>query len=166
MSANILEKCNHPLRKAPVFVISSTLTLALAESFRHAGANAIIGKPISTAAQLNTMRKVLANPRPFIEGANYVGPCRRAGIVTAGQASVVAMPMPRPDEHGLPLAQCRAGLGPVLVARCDHLALPGLASSTRAPARVQIADLRARRACCRVQLNWREQTGRSGEVRG
>lgn len=74
----------HPMRKAPVFMISAALTMTLAESFRHAGANAIIGKPISTAALLNTIRKVLANPRPFIEGANYVGPCRRAGIVTAG----------------------------------------------------------------------------------
>jgi hypothetical protein len=29
---------------------------------------------------------VLATPRPFIDAAGYVGPCRRAGIVTAGPA--------------------------------------------------------------------------------
>lgn len=75
---------SHPARKAPVFMISSALTLALAERCRHAGANAIIGKPVSTATLLNTIKKVLAQPRPFVEGANYVGPCRRAGIVTAG----------------------------------------------------------------------------------
>ena len=74
----------HPMRKAPVFMISSALTLTLAESCRQAGANAIIGKPISTTALLNTIKKVLAKPRPFIEAANYVGPSRRAGIVTAG----------------------------------------------------------------------------------
>lgn len=74
----------HPARKAPVFMISSALTTALAERCRHAGANAIIGKPVSTATLLNTIKKVLAKPRPFVEGANYVGPCRRAGIVKAG----------------------------------------------------------------------------------
>lgn len=75
---------SHPSRKAPVFMISSALTLGLAERCRQAGANAIIGKPVSTATLLNTIKKVLAKPRPFVEGANYVGPCRRAGIVTAG----------------------------------------------------------------------------------
>lgn len=75
---------NHPLRQAPVFIVSAALTLALAERCRIAGANAIIGKPISSAVLSNTIKKVLAKPRPFIEGANYVGPCRRAGIVTAG----------------------------------------------------------------------------------
>ncbi len=74
----------HPLRKAPVFIVSAALTLALAERCRIAGANAIIGKPISSAVLSNTIKKVLVKPRPFIEGANYVGPCRRAGIVTAG----------------------------------------------------------------------------------
>lgn len=75
---------SHPARKAPVFMISSALTLALAERCRQAGANAIIGKPVSTATLLNTIKKVLVKPRPFVEEANYVGPCRRAGIVTAG----------------------------------------------------------------------------------
>lgn len=74
----------HPARTAPVFMMSSALTMALAERCRHAGANAIIGKPVSTATLLNTIRKVLAQPRPFVEGVNYVGPCRRAGIVKAG----------------------------------------------------------------------------------
>lgn len=74
----------HPLRKAPVFVVSAALTLALAERCRIAGVNAIIGKPISSASLMNTIKKVLAKPRPFVESASYVGPCRRAGIVTAG----------------------------------------------------------------------------------
>lgn len=75
---------DHSLRKAPVLIISSQLTAAQAERFRHAGANAIIAKPVSTATLTGVVKKVLAKPRPFIESAVYVGPCRRAGIVTAG----------------------------------------------------------------------------------
>lgn len=77
---------DHSHRRAPVMVISDVLTAAQAERFRQAGANAIIGKPVSTAALVNVTKKVLARPRPFVEGINYVGPCRRAGIVMAGPA--------------------------------------------------------------------------------
>ncbi|MBL8543055.1 MAG: hypothetical protein JNJ63_04555 [Hyphomonadaceae bacterium] len=73
--------CN---RKAAVFVTSSAFSRMMAEECRHAGANALIGKPISGKVLLATINKVLEHPRPFIEAPNYVGPCRRAGIVTAG----------------------------------------------------------------------------------
>jgi hypothetical protein len=56
----------------------------MAEECRHAGANALIGKPLSAKVLTTTITKVLANPRPFIDAEGYVGPCRRAGIVTAG----------------------------------------------------------------------------------
>ncbi|MBL8552385.1 MAG: response regulator transcription factor [Hyphomonadaceae bacterium] len=69
-------------RSAPIFLLTSKLSRAIAEECRHAGANAIIGKPTSVAALSGTIKKVLANPRPFIDAAGYVGPCRRAGIVT------------------------------------------------------------------------------------
>lgn len=71
-------------RKAAVFMLSKAVSRQMAESCRHAGANAIIGKPISGAALIATIKKVLGNPRPFIDAEGYVGPCRRAGIVTAG----------------------------------------------------------------------------------
>jgi CheY-like chemotaxis protein len=74
-------------RAAPVFLLARTLTLSVAEACRHAGANAVIGMPFSNAVLLNTIRKVLAQPRPFVEEAGYVGPCRRAGIVTAGMGA-------------------------------------------------------------------------------
>ncbi|MET0182008.1 MAG: response regulator [Caulobacterales bacterium] len=73
-------------RKAPVFQLSHAVSRQLAENCRHAGANAIIGKPLSSATLISTIKKVLANPRPFIDAENYVGPCRRAGIVTAGMS--------------------------------------------------------------------------------
>lgn len=77
---------NHKLRnrKAAIFVTSNAFSRAMAEQCRLAGANALIGKPLSAKVLTATISKVLANPRPFIEAAGYIGPCRRAGIVTAG----------------------------------------------------------------------------------
>jgi DNA-binding response OmpR family regulator len=71
-------------RKAAVFVTSSAFSRTMAEECRLAGANALIGKPLSGKVLLSTIEKVLRRPRPFVEGDGYVGPCRRAGIVTAG----------------------------------------------------------------------------------
>mgnify|MGYP002624006888 CR=1 FL=1 len=71
-------------RKAAVFITSAAFSRLMAEECRHAGANALIGKPLSAKVLIATIRKVLAAPREFIEAENYVGPCRRAGIVTAG----------------------------------------------------------------------------------
>lgn len=71
-------------RKAGVFITSAAFSLAMAEQCRHAGANALIGKPLSAKVLTATIKKVLNNPRPFIDAEGYVGPCRRAGIVTAG----------------------------------------------------------------------------------
>jgi CheY-like chemotaxis protein len=74
-------------RKASVFLTSRAFSRAIAEECRHAGANALIGKPVSAATLLDTIKKVLANPRDFVDDPDYVGPCRRAGIVTAGKGS-------------------------------------------------------------------------------
>lgn len=71
-------------RQAAVFITSGAFSRPMAEQCRHAGANALIGKPLSAKVLLATIKKVLAQPRPFIDAAGYVGPCRRAGIVTAG----------------------------------------------------------------------------------
>lgn len=77
---------NHklPSRKQSIFITSGAFSRAMAEECRHAGANALIGKPISGKVLLATINKVITNPRPFIDAEGYVGPCRRAGIVTAG----------------------------------------------------------------------------------
>ncbi len=72
-------------RKAAVFVTSAAFSRAMAEQCRHSGANALIGKPLSAKVLLATIKKVLTQPREFIDVEGYVGPCRRAGIVTAGE---------------------------------------------------------------------------------
>lgn len=71
-------------RRAAVFITSGAFSLAMAEECRHAGANALIGKPISNKVLITTIKKVVEKPREFIDAEGYVGPCRRAGIVTAG----------------------------------------------------------------------------------
>ncbi|MDZ4693339.1 response regulator [Terricaulis sp.] len=73
-----------PGRKQAIFITSGAFSLSMAEECRHAGANALIGKPISAKVLLATITKVLGKPREFIDAQGYVGPCRRAGIVTAG----------------------------------------------------------------------------------
>ncbi len=70
--------------KAAIFITSGAFSLNMAEQCRHAGANALIGKPLSAKVLTATINKVLSKPRPFIDAEGYVGPCRRAGIVTAG----------------------------------------------------------------------------------
>lgn len=71
-------------RKAAVFITSGAFSRAMAEECRHAGCNALIGKPLSAKVLTTTIHKVLTQPREFIDAPGYVGPCRRAGIVTAG----------------------------------------------------------------------------------
>jgi len=73
-----------PCRKAAIFITSSAFSRTMAEDCRHAGANALIGKPLSAKVLTATINKVLTQPREFINAEGYVGPCRRAGIVTAG----------------------------------------------------------------------------------
>jgi CheY-like chemotaxis protein len=73
-----------PSRKSAIFITSSAFSRAMAEDCRHAGANALIGKPLSAKVLTATINKVLTQPREFIDAEGYVGPCRRAGIVTAG----------------------------------------------------------------------------------
>ena len=74
-------------RRALVFLLARKLTASLVEACRLSGANAAIGMPVSNATMLTTIRKVIENPRPFVEEEGYVGPCRRAGIVSAGRGS-------------------------------------------------------------------------------
>lgn len=71
-------------RKAAIFLTSHAFSRSMAEECRHAGVNALIGKPVSGKILMATLTKVMTNPREFVDAAGYVGPCRRAGIVTAG----------------------------------------------------------------------------------
>lgn len=86
-------------RKAAIFVLSRALTASVAERCRHAGANAVIGMPLSSSVLLGTITKVFARPRPFVEADGYVGPRRRAGIVTAGKGAGLARRRSDPSSN-------------------------------------------------------------------
>lgn len=119
---------NHKLanRKAAVFVTSAAFSLNMAEQCRHAGANALIGKPLSAKVLLATITKVLTKPREFIDAEGYVGPCRRAGIVTAGA----------PRKRRRVDAEAPAGATNTL-----SLAVEGLAAAAAAAARSSTGEV-------------------------
>lgn len=71
-----------PVKKAFIFGASSKMTTGVIEQCRLAGVNAAIGLPLSMISLIHTVKKVIAKPRPFIEHSSYVGPCRRAGILS------------------------------------------------------------------------------------
>lgn len=71
---------------AAIFLTSRAFSRSLAEECRHAGVNALIGKPLSAKSLVTTITKVLGNPRQFMNEEGYVGPCRRGGIVAARPA--------------------------------------------------------------------------------
>ena len=64
--SGIATAVDQPLRQAAVFLTSRAFSRSLAEDCRHAGANALIGKPISAKVLTATISKVLSKPREFI----------------------------------------------------------------------------------------------------
>jgi CheY-like chemotaxis protein len=109
-----LYRRNHKLpgRKQAIFITSGAFSLSMAEQCRHAGANALIGKPISAKVLVATINKVLSKPRQFIDAEGYVGPCRRAGIVTAGAPKQRRKADDAAEKRqGLTLAQAVEALG-------------------------------------------------------
>jgi two-component system, response regulator PdtaR len=71
------------VRKAPVIMLVDGLTASLVEECALAGSNAVIGLPLGPRTLVKTIKRVFAQPRPFVESATYVGPCNLRGIVTA-----------------------------------------------------------------------------------
>lgn len=66
-----------PLRFIPIIVLSSYTQHRQVMLARDAGANLVIGKPVSPRALFDRIAWVAKAPRPFIETANYAGPDRR-----------------------------------------------------------------------------------------
>lgn len=66
-----------PNRAVNMFMLTMRGAQAEVEAARTAGADGYMRKPISGAALRKHIRRVVADPRPFVETAAYVGPCRR-----------------------------------------------------------------------------------------
>jgi CheY-like chemotaxis protein len=66
-----------PNRAIPIFMLTTRGRQADVESARLAGVDGFMRKPISALAMQQRVLKVVAAPQPFVETADYVGPCRR-----------------------------------------------------------------------------------------
>jgi CheY-like chemotaxis protein len=61
----------------PLLMLTVRGARAEVEAARAAGASGFLRKPISALAIAKHVRKIAAQPQPFVASAAYVGPCRR-----------------------------------------------------------------------------------------
>jgi CheY-like chemotaxis protein len=66
-----------PNRALSIFMLTARGSQTDVEQARRAGADGYLRKPISAGALQQRVRRVIANPQPFVVTASYVGPCRR-----------------------------------------------------------------------------------------
>ena len=66
-----------PNRGVPTIMVTNDPRLETVKNARMSGVDEFAAKPISHASIEVRLDEVLKRPRPFIEGKNYVGPCRR-----------------------------------------------------------------------------------------
>jgi CheY-like chemotaxis protein len=64
-------------RQTPIILVTAGLTRQLVLAGRDAGADEFLAKPISPAALQQRLQMVIETPRPFIDCAVFLGPCRR-----------------------------------------------------------------------------------------
>jgi len=66
-----------PNRAIPIFMLTTRGRKTDVESARQAGVDGFMRKPISALAMQQRVLKIVTEPQPFVEAADYVGPCRR-----------------------------------------------------------------------------------------
>lgn len=64
-------------RHVPIIMVSGLTEMEKVVEARNAGVNEFLAKPVSAESLFRRVRNALINPRPFVEAAGYVGPCRR-----------------------------------------------------------------------------------------
>jgi len=64
-------------RQIPIILVTAGLTRQLVLAGRDAGADEFLAKPISPAALQQRLQMVIETPRPFVDCAVFLGPCRR-----------------------------------------------------------------------------------------
>lgn len=65
------------IRRLPVILVTSALTRETVLAGRDAGVDEFVSKPIAPAALQQRLQMVVETPRPFVDHAVYIGPCRR-----------------------------------------------------------------------------------------
>jgi len=65
------------MRRLPVVLVTSGLTRQMVINGRDAGVDEFLAKPIAPVALKQRLEMVVETPRPFVDCAVYLGPCRR-----------------------------------------------------------------------------------------
>ena len=94
------------IRRLPVILITGSLTRQTVINGRDAGVDEFLAKPISPLAMRQRLEMVVETPRPFVDCAVYLGPCRRrknpadyyGAKRRAGERATTAAPMVDQDE--------------------------------------------------------------------
>lgn len=64
-------------RETSIILTTDAPTRSFLEAARIHGVDEIVAVPFTTASLMTRVRSVIERPRPFIDCASYVGPCRR-----------------------------------------------------------------------------------------
>lgn len=86
------------IREVPIIMISGFAEMEKVVEARNAGITEFLAKPVSTDSLFRRVRNALVNPRAFVLGSDYVGPCRRTveRPPPGGVERRVAPPLPKP----------------------------------------------------------------------
>ncbi|MBI1358927.1 MAG: response regulator [Alphaproteobacteria bacterium] len=68
---------NDRLRRLPVILVTASLTRQMTIDGRDAGVDEFLARPISPGALKQRLEMVIETPRPFVDCAVFIGPCRR-----------------------------------------------------------------------------------------
>lgn len=88
----------NPNRFTPIIVLTSHTQLQNVQRARDCGANLVLTKPISPKLLYERLLWVAEDPRPFVIGAEYVGPDRRFKIEPRDEENDRRHPVTANDE--------------------------------------------------------------------
>ncbi len=72
-----IRTCGNTTAYSKVFTVIKSPNREKVYAARDAGTHDILGLPLTTGLLKNRLHHTLENPKPFIDSASYVGPCRR-----------------------------------------------------------------------------------------
>lgn len=97
----------------PIVMVSGAADMDTVVLARNAGITEFLAKPVSAESLFRRVRNVLLNPRPFVQAAPFVGPCRRSmdRPPPEGVNRRVSAPLPKPR----PLIEIPPGIAQPMV---------------------------------------------------
>lgn len=97
-----------PAAFAPVVMVTGHAAAKRVAAARDAGVNQFIVKPVTGQLLADRLHRIIADDRPFVRCASYVGPCRRRRTPKGYQG-----PFRRDDDGPLIQARKAAGAAPI-----------------------------------------------------